>query len=240
MFEFLTTTFLGIEVDIWTLIFIPIAIFIFEFLKFVYHIVKRELIEKEYIIFETDVPYEKQSTSEKVKEENKVLNRTLESYLKKIRKKLDADRVVIGKFHNKRVDSHIYKGGNLWQSFSIVSEVLNYGISSEKKFFTNIPVAFYKSVLKPLSEQGYLIINDINELKGSELKVSLSLQGVKSFGAVPIITNNNEFIGVLMVQYVSRPKEITSDDIMYLKDNAHYFVDYIIKYYIKKEEDKND
>ena len=245
-FEFILSNnkIFGIDKDILTLVLIPVFFGLMRFFEF--------LISKtiEVLKQENQTSQNTQTTEinfnpstegdvydimkDKTDEEKNIETElTIRSLLDKIRKELGADRVFLAKFHNGEKRNEIYPG-NIYQVYTIISESLADGVSSEKGYFSNIPIGFYKTVLDEILNNKWIFINDINKIQSNELRYVLRHLGIKSYGAVGIFNVSDDMVGILGIEFVKGKKDITQDDLDILRRNAHYFVEYIKRYKIKK------
>ena len=185
----------------------------------------KKLVEK---IIDKSLEKEIEGINNSKKDDN---NQHVLSIIKKhltiIRKNINADRVWIAKFHNGH-DNETYTNRSD-QLFSIIEESLNYGISSQKKFFYNIPVVFYNFILEKVKNEDYSYIENVKELDPS-LNLVLKLQGIKSTGAVGLRNESGELKAIIGYDYIKESKPLNERNISYIKENSEIFIEYMQLY----------
>lgn len=245
-FEFILSnnTIFGIDKDILTLVLIPIFFGVMRFFEF--------LISKTIEILKQEDQSSQNTQTTEINfnpstegniydieagktdaEKNLATEMTIRPLLDRIRKDLEADRVFLAKFHNGDKRNEVYPG-DIFQVYTIISESLADGVSSEKGYFSNIPIGFYKTVLDKILHNKWMFINDINKIQSNELRYVLRHLGIKSYGAVGIFNVSDDMLGILGIEFVKERKDITQEHLDLLKANAHYFIEYIERYNIKK------
>ena len=230
------SSFLGLDLTVWHIIIIPIIIALFEFIKSVIKKVK-ESISVNTNTQTVNVYKGKEGDNESHELPQSQINETVRALLKihlnRIRKEFGVDRVIISKFHNGNERNEVYPG-DVFQVFSIIEESLSVGISSEKRHLTDIPATFFKSLLDPILNNGWIIINDVEQIKNSDLKYVLKNYGVQSLGGVGIFDPKDNLIGILFIEYVRSKKPIDTEHIQKLKESTPFYVDHINNYKLRK------
>jgi hypothetical protein len=147
---------------------------------------------------------EKEIDSDPVKEDinNNVI---VQQMLNNLMLKYKADRSYIFKFHN----GVFYYDGNHKNHQSLVFEVCNDGISSEKQYLQNLPVSLYPTFLQQVM-LNKMIYKDINDIKEETTKISLNEQGIKSVFVAPFF-KEGKFIGYIGLDYVKSQYKDTFD-----------------------------
>ena len=235
-------SFLGLDILIWQIILIPVLYGIVELIKYLYKTYKNSKIDSEKQELESKTNISKaveqiinravETDSDKIREgltieHNKAIRVLLQNRLKIIQRRIGSDRVWVGKFHN-GIDNATYPA-NIDQLFSIIAETLGHGISSQKRFLQNIPVAFYSAVLDKVLKDRYVMIKDISKIDKTMYLV-LELQGIQSMGAVGIFNNRNELKGIIGVDFIRDVKDISQEDFEYLTEKAEFLIDSLTMY----------
>ena len=152
-----------------------------------------------------------------------VINKELETILDT----LGADRVWISQFHNGGKFLHSPKS---IQKFSVFHEVNASGVSPIAHTFRNIPSSLYSRAFDELLKHGSIFIADFNDetiatfgLKGGAEAVGSRASYV--FGLFNLGTN--EFMGVLGIDWVKKPKQLKQEQLVYLSAEANRLSGYI-------------
>jgi hypothetical protein len=140
---------------------------------------------------------------------------------------LGADRVWISQFHNGGKFLHSTKS---IQKFSIFHEVNASGVSPIAHTFRNIPASLYSRAFDELLKNGSIFISDYQDetvatfgLKGGAEAVGT--RASYTFGLFNLGTN--EFMGVLGVDWVKKPKQLKQDQLAYLSAESNRLAGYI-------------
>lgn len=110
--------------------------------------------------------------------------------------KYKADRSYVFKFHN----GIMFFDGKHKNHQSLVHEVCNKGISSEKMELQNLPTSLFPIFLQEVM-LNRMIYQDVNDIKESATRISLKDQGIKSLIVAPVFKEGN-FIGYIGLDYV--------------------------------------
>lgn len=234
--------FLGFDISVWQIVVVPVLLALIELIKYFYryYIEKNKLRNSNLKNVEQavqdiiDKSLEKEIDDINLSKEddnNKHVLSIIKKHLTIIRKNINADRVWIAKFHNGH-DNETYVNRSD-QLFSIIEESLNYGISSQKKFFYNIPVVFYNFILEKVKNDDYSYIENVHELDPS-LNLVLKLQGIKSTGAVGLRNESGELKAIIGYDYIKESKKLNKENVEYIKDNSEIFIEYMQLYNIYK------
>lgn len=234
---FLNETFLGINTDVWKIILVPLIIVVFEFLKSVWKKAKKTIASNNTVNI---YPKNKQEDNEnQPKISQKQLNDTvrviLKEHLNRFKEKFEVDRVYIVKFHNGNELNETYPG-NVFQVASIIEESLNTGVSSEMIHLKDIPTTFYKSIFDEVLNTGKIIIDDVEDIKNSDIKFVLRNYGVSSLAGVGIFDDNDDMVGIIFIEYVGKQQNINREDVEQLIHTAPFLTDHIKKFKINKGE----
>lgn len=231
--------FIGWDITIWQIILIPIILALIELIKYIWatyiskvgkksdtnakHIKEVEEAVQEIIDKTVEDSVDDMHSMDTGRENEYILN-IIRKHLDTIRKNIEADRVWIAKFHNGH-DNETYVKKS-YQLFSIIEESLAYGISSQKKFFYNIPVVFYNFILEKISKNSTSYIEDVDDLDPS-LALVMKLQGIQSTGAVGVRNEDNELKAIIGYDFIKEKKEINEKDLEYIKEHCDLFLEYL-------------
>lgn len=152
-----------------------------------------------------------------------VIDREIEVVLDTIH----ADRVWIAQFHNGGKFLHSTKS---IQKFSIFHEVTEVGIAPIAHTFRNIPASLYSRAFDELLKNGSIFIQDYKDetVATYGLKGGAEAVGTKSCYMFALFNmGTNEFIGVIGVDWVSKPKALKQEQLIYLSAEANRLSGYI-------------
>lgn len=140
---------------------------------------------------------------------------------------LHADRVWISQFHNGGKFLHSTKS---IQKFSIFHEVNVGGVSPAAHTFINIPASLYSRAFDELLKNGSIFISDFNDdtIATFGLKGGAEAVGTKSSYVFALFNlGTNEFMGVLGIDWVKKPKQLKQEQLSYLSAEANRLSGYI-------------
>jgi hypothetical protein len=121
-------------------------------------------------------------------------NQLITDKLEEVKNKEHADRIWILQFHN---GGNYYPTGKSIQKFSMVYEMLGQGIIPCQHQLQNIPVSLFSIENKQF--EGFTSV-----IPGA---------GVKSTYLFPVYTIKNEFVAIVGIDYVSKKKNLTNQEI---------------------------
>jgi hypothetical protein len=145
-----------------------------------------------------------------VMEFNKLIDQQLDILLKE----LHCDRTWIIQFHN---GGNLYPTGKSIQKFSIFYEHLTPNTPSIKDTLHNIPVSLFSKSLSKLYEDGEILINDYDENKHQGLEIYNNDLNTKSYYMFALFDLNDNFIGILGVEYIKKKTKISEDSLEFIK-----------------------
>jgi GAF domain-containing protein len=128
--------------------------------------------------------------------------------------KYKADRAWIAEFHNGETNY----SGKSFQKFSETYEEVAKGISSEALNTQSIPTSIFVRFFNELNTKGFYFLKDVRSIGGKDM-IGLSLESfletrsIVSYLAIAIKDINNNFVGVLCLDGVHEPFELTEEDI---------------------------
>lgn len=138
-----------------------------------------------------------------------------------------ADRVWIAQFHNGGKFLHSAKS---IQKFSIFHEVTEVGIAPIAHTFNNIPVSIYSRAFEELLKNGSIFIPDYKDVTVATygLKGGAEAVGTKSCYMFALFNfGTDEFMGVIGIDWVTKPKTLKQDQLQYLSTEANRLAGYI-------------
>jgi hypothetical protein len=152
-----------------------------------------------------------------------IINQEIETVLDTIH----ADRVWIAQFHNGGKFLHSTKS---IQKFSIFHETTAVGIAPIAHTFRNIPASLYSRAFDELLKNGSIFISDYRDetVATFGLKGGAEAVGTKSCYMFALFNmGTNEFIGVIGIDWVTKPKSLKQDQLIYLSAEANRLSGYI-------------
>jgi len=138
------------------------------------------------------------------------VNNLVEEQLEQLKDELDACRVWISQFHN---GGNFYPTGKSIQKFSIFHEIYTPGVSSISDTFKNIPVSLFSKPISHLYSDGEILISNYKKGNHFGLKTFAEGTGSKSSYLFALNSINDEFIGTLGIEYCSRVKKLSEEQL---------------------------
>jgi len=175
-----------------------------------------------------------------LKEKNKkrdVVKENIESVslinneLEDIREEFKGDRVWIAQFHN---GGSFYPTGKSIQKFSVFYEVVKAGVSSIAHTFNSIPCSLYPKTFEHLMVGEGIFIPDYKDPKVATygLKGAAESVGTKSTYLVPLFTLDEKYIGNIGVDFVSKKKRLTKEELEHFQIKAGRIAGFLSSYLI--------
>lgn len=146
-------------------------------------------------------------------------NALVEDELNKIKEEIGADRVWVSQFHN---GGNFYPTGKSMAKFSITHENNSINIPNLSETLTNIPVSLFNNPFMRLYEENEILIPDF----GTKANVTWGLKsfadglGIKSSYLFALNSIENDFIGTLGVEWVTKPQQLDEDQLNLLRIKA--------------------
>ena len=137
-------------------------------------------------------------------------NMLVDDQLEQIKDELDACRVWISQFHN---GGNFYPTGKSIQKFSIFHEMYTPGVSPISDTFKNIPVSLFSKPISHLYSDGEILIPNYKKVNHFGLKTFAEGTGSKSSYLFALNSINDEFIGTLGIEYCSRVKKLSEEQL---------------------------
>ena len=137
-------------------------------------------------------------------------NMLVDDQLEQIKDELDACRVWISQFHN---GGNFYPTGKSIQKFSIFHELYTPGVSPISDTFKNIPVSLFSKPISHLYSDGEILISNYKKGNHFGLKTFAEGTGSKSSYIFALNSINDEFIGTLGIEYCSRVKKLSEEQL---------------------------
>ena len=137
-------------------------------------------------------------------------NALVDDQLEQLKEELDACRVWISQFHN---GGNFYPTGKSIQKFSIFHELYTPGVSPISDTFKNIPVSLFSKPISHLYSDGEILIPNYKKGNNFGLKIFADGTGAKSSYLFALNSINDEFIGVLGIEYCSRVKKLSEEQL---------------------------
>ena len=137
-------------------------------------------------------------------------NMLVDDQLEQLKEELDACRIWISQFHN---GGNFYPTGKSIQKFSIFHELYTPGVSSISDTFKNIPVSLFSKPISHLYSDGEILISNYKKGNHFGLKTFAEGTGSKSSYIFALNSINDEFIGTLGIEYCSRVKKLSEEQL---------------------------
>lgn len=137
-------------------------------------------------------------------------NMLVDDQLEQIKDELDACRVWISQFHN---GGNFYPTGKSIQKFSIFHEMYTPGVNPISDTFKNIPVSLFSKPISHLYSDGEILISNYKKGNHFGLKTFAEGTGAKSSYLFALNSINDEFIGTLGIEYCSRVKKLSEEQL---------------------------
>ena len=235
--------FLGLNVDIWNYIIIPIIAAVLGFLGSIisayiknYFNSEQRKGNKQINLHGSNFPVMKENDKDPQNKKNSEIRDMLSSILEEARKELNVDRTWIAKFHNGDIDGH-YPSDNPWQLISIIKDSPKAGVSSSINF-QHIPVSLYKPFLVEIMDIGYFAFDNIDEVK-TIFKNLMENQGIKSTCGVGIFNNAGRLKGIIGFDNITTSKNIDQCDIKKLIRYGRIASKHLPLYTVNRKVEKN-
>tara|TARA_B110000483_G_scaffold162917_1_gene193048 strand:- start:84 stop:722 length:639 start_codon:yes stop_codon:yes gene_type:complete len=183
-----------------------------------------------YLIIQKYLLKEKNKGRDIVKE-NIVSVSLINNELEEIREEFKGDRVWIAQFHN---GGSFYPTGKSIQKFSVFYEVVKAGVSSIAHTFSSIPCSLYPKTFEHLMVGEGIFIPDYKDPKVATygLKGAAESVGTKSTYLVPLFTLDEKYIGNIGVDFVSKKKRLTKEELEHFQIKAGRIAGFLSSYLI--------
>ena len=183
-----------------------------------------------YLIIQKYLLKEKNKGRDIVKE-NIVSVSLINNELEEIREEFKGDRVWITQFHN---GGSFYPTGKSIQKFSVFYEVVKAGVSSIAHTFNSIPCSLYPKTFEHLMVGEGIFIPDYKDPKVATygLKGAAESVGTKSTYLVPLFTLDEKYIGNIGVDFVSKKKRLTKEELEHFQIKAGRIAGFLSSYLI--------
>lgn len=139
-------------------------------------------------------------------------NQLIIDKLEQVKEDASADRIWLLQFHN---GGHFYPTGKSIQKFSMVYEVLSQGVVPCQHQLQNIPVSLFSRGINSL-HSGFVISIPDTSIENKQFEGFTSVipgAGVKSTYLFPIYTIKNEFVAIVGIDYVTKKKNLSEEDV---------------------------
>jgi hypothetical protein len=139
-------------------------------------------------------------------------NQLITDKLEEVKNKEHADRIWILQFHN---GGNYYPTGKSIQKFSMVYEMLGQGIIPCQHQLQNIPVSLFSRTINNL-HKGFVVSIPDTSIENKQFEGFTSVipgAGVKSTYLFPVYTIKNEFVAIVGIDYISKKKNLTNQEI---------------------------
>ena len=137
-------------------------------------------------------------------------NMLVEEQLEQLKDELGACRLWISQFHN---GGNFYPTGKSIQKFSIFHEITKQGVKSISDTFKNIPVSLFTKPFNHMYENGEILIPNYSKHDTFGLSTFAEGTGAKSTYLFALNSINDEYIGTLGIEYCSRVKNLSDEQL---------------------------
>lgn len=163
----------------------------------------------------------------------------LNKEINKIRKEVEADRIWIAQFHN---------GGKLLSSIrntsmkriSVTHEAVGAGVSREQNTFSGILVTFFSDMIGRLLNKDYIKYTGDLTKSDPEIELLFRQRGTEEMHFFAMRNIEGVLIGILGVDYVDDPRNLSEEEVQYLIAKASLLAGYIFYGNIQKQTNKKD
>lgn len=153
-------------------------------------------------------------------ETQKIVNESLN----KLQTEYELDRIWLAQFHN---GGNYYPGNKCMKKMSVSFESTAPGISTDLMKMQNLPVSFFSGALQKLSAGQESFVVDVDTEEDQALKSFWSNRGVHTVYLFPIISINNDFIGILGIDFIKKDGFLLEEPFNRFKREAHLLSGYI-------------
>lgn len=139
-------------------------------------------------------------------------NQLITDKLEQVQNLTSADRVWLLQFHN---GGHFFPTGKSIQKFSMVYELNKQEVVPCQHQLQNIPVSLFSRSINNLHKGFVISIPDIS-IENKQFEGFTSVipgAGVKSTYLFPVYTIKNEFCAIVGIDYVSKKKNLTTEEV---------------------------
>jgi len=137
-------------------------------------------------------------------------NMLVDEQLEQLKSELDACRIWISQFHN---GGNFYPTGKSIQKFSIFHEIVKPGVKGISDTYKNIPVSLFTKPFMHMYENSEILISNYSKDDEFGLSTFAEGTGVKSSYMFALNSINDEFIGTLGIEYCSRVKSLSDEQL---------------------------
>jgi len=162
-----------------------------------------------YLIISKHLQKEKNKKTDVVKDAIKN-TMIVEDELEEIREEFNSDRAWISQFHN---GGNFYPTGKSIQKFSIFHEIVKPGVKGISEVYKNIPVSLFTKPFMHMYENSEILISNYSKDDTFGLSTFAEGTGAKSSYMFALNSINDEFIGTLGIEYCSRVKSLSDDQL---------------------------
>lgn len=137
-------------------------------------------------------------------------NMLVDEQLEQLKDELGACRLWISQFHN---GGNFYPTGKSIQKFSIFHELTKQGVKSISDIYKNIPVSLFTKPFNHMYENGEILIPNYSKHDTFGLRTFAEGTGAKSTYLFALNSINDEYIGTLGIEYCSRVKNLSDEQL---------------------------
>jgi hypothetical protein len=153
-------------------------------------------------------------------------SRNLTKELEKIRKEVKADRIWIAQFHN---------GGRFLGSLqmdsmkriSVTHEVVAAGVSREQSSLSGVLVSFFSEMINDLLNEDHKHYTQEHVKNDPEIELLFRQRGTEKMHVLAMRDIEGTLIGILGVDYVENPPDLSDEETQYLGAKAKLLAGYI-------------
>ena len=137
-------------------------------------------------------------------------NMLVDEQLEILKSDLDACRIWVSQFHN---GGNFYPTGKSIQKFSIFHEMVKPGVKGISDTYKNIPVSLFTKPFMHMYENSEILISNYSKDDEFGLSTFAEGTGAKSSYMFALNSINDEFIGTLGIEYCSRVKSLSDEQL---------------------------
>lgn len=144
--------------------------------------------------------------------------------LNKLQADYELDRIWLAQFHN---GGNYYPGNKCMKKMSVSFESTAPGIATDLMKMQNLPVSFFSGALQKLSSGQESYVIDVDTEEDQALKSFWSNRGIHTVYLFPIVSINEDFIGILGIDFIKKEGFLMEEPFNRFKREAHLLSGYI-------------
>lgn len=177
---------------------------------------------------------ENSEDSKSINEEVK-FSQDIRDELESIRKEVDGGRVWISQFHNGGKILNLSRKASM-KRISVTHEVTAPGVSRERRKLNDILVSFFSEIIEKLLEKEHVCFKNKNNELQPEVEIIFQERGNEKMHLFAMKDIEGVLIGIMGIDFTTAGKELSEEEIQYLKVKANLLAGYVIHGQVQKQE----